>query len=215
MSIYTLVVSEWAGERMNELLISFNSLSQKCGGWVRVKFNGATNAQTVLTTTPFVSRWLGVKIQQNYLIKFHAKDTEVHIWRDLETKWLGHFLEVEGHHIKYRLQTVWGICTHIGFVRFLGWFMKEVILLDQFLHLKERKQKLQLQGFAQNNVWVGSRKCGCLVTWFCYKLIAKPGNKTATPLWPKLCISNREYNSQYLALSCFYCNYWISASWIC
>ena len=28
--------------------------------------------------------------------------------------------------------------------------------------------------------WVGSRRCGCLVTWFCYQLIAKPGNKTAT-----------------------------------
>ena len=25
--------------------------------------------------------------------------------------------------------------------------------------------------------------CGCFVTWFCYHLIAKPGNKTATPLW--------------------------------
>ena len=27
--------------------------------------------------------------------------------------------------------------------------------------------------------------CGCLVTWFCYQLIAKPGNKTATPPWPR------------------------------
>ena len=26
--------------------------------------------------------------------------------------------------------------------------------------------------------------CGCLVTWFCYQLIAKPGNKTATPPSP-------------------------------
>ena len=29
---------------------------------------------------------------------------------------------------------------------------------------------------------VGSWRCGCLVTWFWYQLIAKPGNKTAT--WP-------------------------------
>ena len=29
-------------------------------------------------------------------------------------------------------------------------------------------------------IWVRSRNCGCLVTWFCYQLIAKPGNKTAT-----------------------------------
>ena len=33
-------------------------------------------------------------------------------------------------------------------------------------------------------IWVRSRNCGCLVTWFCYLLIAKPGNKTATVSWP-------------------------------
>ena len=32
--------------------------------------------------------------------------------------------------------------------------------------------------------WVRLRNCGCLVTWFCYQLIAKPGNKTATVSWP-------------------------------
>ena len=30
----------------------------------------------------------------------------------------------------------------------------------------------------------GHENCGCLVTWFCYQLIAKPTNKTATVLWP-------------------------------
>ena len=33
-------------------------------------------------------------------------------------------------------------------------------------------------------LWVRSWNCGCLVTWFCYQLIAKPGNKTATVSWP-------------------------------
>ena len=32
-------------------------------------------------------------------------------------------------------------------------------------------------------IWVRSRKWGCLVTWFCYHMIAKLGNKTAAPLW--------------------------------
>ena len=31
---------------------------------------------------------------------------------------------------------------------------------------------------------VRSRNCGCLVTRFCYQLIAKPGNKTAAVSWP-------------------------------
>ena len=34
------------------------------------------------------------------------------------------------------------------------------------------------------NIWVRLRNCGCLVTWFCYQLIAKPGNKTAAVSWP-------------------------------
>ena len=33
-------------------------------------------------------------------------------------------------------------------------------------------------------LWVRTRNCGCLVTWFCYQLIAKPGNKTAAVSWP-------------------------------
>ena len=33
-------------------------------------------------------------------------------------------------------------------------------------------------------IWVRSQKCGCFVTWFCYQMIAKPGNKTAPSSWP-------------------------------
>ena len=32
---------------------------------------------------------------------------------------------------------------------------------------------------------VRSRNCGCLVTWFYYQMIAKPGNKTAAVPWPE------------------------------
>ena len=33
-------------------------------------------------------------------------------------------------------------------------------------------------------IWAESQNCGCLVTWFCYQLIANPGNKTAIVPWP-------------------------------
>ena len=33
-------------------------------------------------------------------------------------------------------------------------------------------------------ILVGSRRWGCLVTWFCYHLITKPGDKTVAPSWP-------------------------------
>ena len=32
---------------------------------------------------------------------------------------------------------------------------------------------------------VRSRKRGCLVTWFCYQMITKPGNKTVASSWPE------------------------------
>ena len=38
---------------------------------------------------------------------------------------------------------------------------------------------------AKQNMWICVRSwnCGCLVTWFCYQLIAKPVNKTAAVSW--------------------------------
>ena len=38
--------------------------------------------------------------------------------------------------------------------------------------------------FVVKMIWVRSRNRGCLVAWFCYQLIVKPGNKTATVSWP-------------------------------
>ena len=45
--------------------------------------------------------------------------------------------------------------------------------------------------FTTENIWARSQSCRCLVTWFCYQLIAKPGNKTATALWPDPYIVNK------------------------
>ena len=47
-------------------------------------------------------------------------------------------------------------------------------------------------------IWVRSRNCGCFVTWFCYQLIAKPGNKTAAVSLPDSYI--HEYWRQIYAL---------------
>ena len=49
-------------------------------------------------------------------------------------------------------------------------------------------------------IWVRSRRCSCLVTWFCYHLIAKPGSKTAAPSWPDPYVDHVECQ----LLSCFF-----------
>ena len=41
----------------------------------------------------------------------------------------------------------------------------------------------------------GTVVCGCLVTWFCYQLIAKPSNKTATVPWPDPYTVGTPYNT--------------------
>ena len=46
------------------------------------------------------------------------------------------------------------------------------------------RQPLNNSGTRFLCIWVRSRNCGCLATWFCYQLIAKPGNKTAAVPWP-------------------------------
>ena len=51
------------------------------------------------------------------------------------------------------------------------------------LHAKSFSGNLDLH-FCYFFIWVRSQKCVCLVTWFCYQLIVKPGNKTAAPPWP-------------------------------
>ena len=55
-----------------------------------------------------------------------------------------------------------------------------VNLIDPFLH----RQIFTVPPPWAATIWVRSRNCGCLVTWFCYQLIAKPGNKTAAVSWP-------------------------------
>ena len=35
-----------------------------------------------------------------------------------------------------------------------------------------------------DNIWARSQSCTSLITWCCYQMIAKPGNKTGTLSWP-------------------------------
>ena len=48
------------------------------------------------------------------------------------------------------------------------------------------------------NIWVRSRNRVCLVLWFCYQLIAKPGNKTAAVSWPDPYFVGNTYNRVYI-----------------
>ena len=51
-------------------------------------------------------------------------------------------------------------------------------------------------------IWVRSRNWGCLVTWFCYQLIAKPGNKTAAVPWPDPYVVWKIHISFFLSCTC-------------
>ena len=51
-------------------------------------------------------------------------------------------------------------------------------------HQHNQYQSMHLWSSVSVLMWVRSWRCDCLVTWFCYHLIAKPGNKTVAPSWP-------------------------------
>ena len=64
-----------------------------------------------------------------------------------------------------------------------------------------------------------SWRCGCLLTWFCYQLIAKPGNKTAAPPWPDpygnaRCITRNHsgdgFSQLKMMLLCSIVSHWLS-----
>ena len=46
------------------------------------------------------------------------------------------------------------------------------------------EQIFTIREHGHKDIWVRSRNCDCLVTWFCYQLIVKPGNKA---LWLWFC----------------------------
>ena len=61
--------------------------------------------------------------------------------------------------------------------------MKKIHLWQNLVHSIRLWWMTHLHTFPKE-IWLRSWNCGCLVTWFCYQLIAKPGNKTATVSWP-------------------------------
>ena len=76
-----------------------------------------------------------------------------------------------------------------------GWDPEESFVLNLF---KARVKPLTMATACGSGVAV---RCGCLVTWFCYQMIAKPGNKTAAPSWPDPCII--VLSSQIMSWSCW------------
>ena len=56
--------------------------------------------------------------------------------------------------------------------------------LDPWEQTSLKFESKHTNSLSRKCIWVRSWNCCCLVTWFCYQLIAKPGNKTATVSWP-------------------------------
>ena len=82
----------------------------------------------------------------------------------------------------------------------LQWSYVFLALIHQYLLLNPKISTLLMDCW----IWVMSRNWGCLVTWFCYQLIAKPGNKTATVSWPDPYEQINCYYDRYIILDTFF-----------
>ena len=89
-----------------------------------------------------------------------------------------------------------------------------------YIYIRGGRRNRWTQNFYQLSVpwgmctWVRSRNCGCLVTWFCYQLIAKPGNKPAAVSWPdphdvKNAVFKYIFTNAMLRISCETALRWI------
>ena len=64
-------------------------------------------------------------------------------------------------------------------------------------------------------IWVKSWRRGCLITWFCCQLIAKPGNNTASLPWqdPHLCL-HQNLPRHSMSLWNFFLAGWRHSKWL-
>ena len=57
-------------------------------------------------------------------------------------------------------------------------------MIDSALKYNSGLRTSMVYNISSYDIWVRSRWCAFLVTWFCYQIIAKPGGKTGSPSWP-------------------------------
>ena len=87
-----------------------------------------------------------------------------------------------------------GYLIHIvtSLLRYRPIYWEICVMMLCWLVLMNVKYSSSVHGSAFVMFWQGqflsiqirSWRCDCLFTWFCYQMIAKPGNKVAAPLWP-------------------------------
>ena len=134
--------------------------------------------------------------RQQSMIQLHLSDQQIYCLLSCDLY----------HEVWYYPPFVWGESTgdYLTFVRNIHWSPvdpthKEPIMLSFGVFFVVTIKLLNKQSGCWwfeatwcscdstdliNDIWVRSRNCGCLVTWFCYQLIAKPGIKTAAVSWP-------------------------------
>ena len=118
-------------------------------------------------------------------------------------------------------------CVHQMKINWLQWLDKWISILNIHMHMwyvnKTKattdndnndnnsdnnclycKLQIKLRTTKYGSGGVRSRNCGRLVTWFCYQLIAKPGNKTATVPCPDPYIYLYIYIYIYIYMSHIY-----------
>ena len=132
------------------------------------------------------------KVKTMFIVKWNISD----IWERFCWRKRISVLEKTEKVIRYYKQVL-GTLSWSCYVRTS---FSEKLLLENLLELK-----FQILGHlfisiscckCHEIIWVRSRNCGCLVTWFCYQLIVKPGNKTAVVSWPD------PYVSAYFLFQC-------------
>ena len=82
-------------------------------------------------------------------------------------------------------------------------YYNEMLDFNSLLCTSAVRMPISSRAIKRMYIWVWSQNCGFLVTWFCYQLIAKPGNKTATCPWPDPSVSCGTKTTWHPIIRCF------------
>ena len=124
---------------------------------------------------PWSRHKMAATMQTTFPISFSCMELVVfwfNFWRNM-FPWFHYFISIRSDSV---------------FVQAMAWHWIGGRQLSLVYYVSLGLEGIKETNLAQGSIymWVRPRNCGCLVTWFCYQLIAKPGNKTVAYSWPDL-----------------------------
>ena len=129
------------------------------------------------------AEWINASIKMYYICLMKGLKSLHFVKSDVSYLWINKRLPgwLPHHYWRHCRLAFWQQCWST-YVNWIWWCPCFGISFGRYFLICENILK-NLRSKEPTHILVRLWRCGCLVTWFCYQLIVKPGNKTAAPSW--------------------------------